>query len=290
MKILLYVAKIVDWGSFKLKLRDRLPIGSHTVRKPYHPSAAQWMKSEAGTLCMRVPSRHCSADLMDSLVVPWQEIFFITDSMEVKERPFHKAASLNCAGTQGDLFRIFLPSSSMPRSEAVSRSPWRLWNWRLFGWALSCASCVEGCENDAKRVCILCKKTQPGTWHFTWCCLHSLLLPPWLAYRDGVRPHLNFLSQHQQADSASKASQGHQKMQKMNHACHVSVHIDSGQVFVDRNFHQDCDVWSVLLFLFFEIPNRLAPLLLLSMITLAVWATVVTVCSWARHSFDIFFI
>eukprot|EP00434_Breviolum_minutum_P006966 symbB.v1.2.006149.t1/scaffold360.1/size220131/3 len=39
-----------------------------------------------------------------------EEIFFITDSMEVKERPFHKA---------------------------VSRSPWRLWNWRLFGWALS---------------------------------------------------------------------------------------------------------------------------------------------------------
>lgn len=49
-----------------------------------------------------------------------------------------------------------------------------------------------------------------------------------------------------------------------------------------------CDLF--FLFLFFEIPNRLAPLLLLSMITLAVWATVVTVCSWARHSFDIFFI
>ena len=44
MKILLYVAKIVDWGSFKLKLRDRLPIGSHTVRKPYHPSAARNLK------------------------------------------------------------------------------------------------------------------------------------------------------------------------------------------------------------------------------------------------------
>lgn len=170
------------------------------------------MKSEAGTLCMRVPSRHCSADLMDSLVVPWQEIFFITDSMEVKERPFHKAASLICAGTEGDLFRILLPSSSMPRSEAVSRSPWRLWNWRLFGWALSCASCVEGCENDPRGVWKLCKKTQPGTWHFTWCCLHSLLLPPWLVYRDGVGPHLNFLSQHQQADSASKESQGHQKL------------------------------------------------------------------------------
>eukprot|EP00435_Cladocopium_sp_Y103_P062224 s996_g23.t2 len=39
-----------------------------------------------------------------------EEIFFITDSIEVKERPFRRA---------------------------VSRSPWRLWNWRLFGWALS---------------------------------------------------------------------------------------------------------------------------------------------------------
>ncbi len=108
----------------------------------------------------------------------------------------------------------YLHSSSMPRSEAVSRSPWRLWNWRLFGWALSCASCVEGCENDAKGVCKLCKKTQPGTWHFTWCCPHSLLLPPWLVCRDGVGPHL-ILSQHQQADCASKASQGDQTI---NHA------------------------------------------------------------------------
>lgn len=39
-----------------------------------------------------------------------EEIFFIADSIEVKERPFRRA---------------------------VSRSPWRLWNIRLFGWALS---------------------------------------------------------------------------------------------------------------------------------------------------------
>lgn len=51
------------------------------------------------------------------------------------------------------------------------------------------------------------------------------------------------------------------------------------QIFI-RNVMYD-------MFFFFccEIPNRLAPLLLLFMITLAVWATVVTVWSWARHGF-----
>ncbi|CAK9086174.1 unnamed protein product [Durusdinium trenchii] len=37
-----------------------------------------------------------------------EEIFFISDSVETKEKPFRRA---------------------------VSRSPWRLWNWRLLGWA-----------------------------------------------------------------------------------------------------------------------------------------------------------
>ncbi|CAJ1434184.1 unnamed protein product [Effrenium voratum] len=37
-----------------------------------------------------------------------EEIFFISDSKEPKEKPFRKA---------------------------VARNPWRLWNWRLLGWA-----------------------------------------------------------------------------------------------------------------------------------------------------------
>ncbi|CAJ1344815.1 unnamed protein product, partial [Effrenium voratum] len=39
-----------------------------------------------------------------------EEIFFISDSKEPKEKPFRKA---------------------------VARNPWRLWNWRLLGWAFS---------------------------------------------------------------------------------------------------------------------------------------------------------
>lgn len=72
-------------------------------------------------------------------------------------------------------FRVDSSTAHQPFPQAVSRSPWRLWNIRLFGWALSCLALtctVIGQKCTKYLVTILvpsCHNIVPES-HF-WHCL-----------------------------------------------------------------------------------------------------------------------
>lgn len=79
---------------------------------------------------------------------PSQEIFFVSDSLEAKEKPFDRA---------GQLTRSVFMAFALPKMghEAVCRSPWRLWNWRAVGWALTCAQRTRGSQLGPREVLVV---------------------------------------------------------------------------------------------------------------------------------------